>query len=222
MPQGKPEPRHRDRDRQTGDATIPEPAQPTRFAQPPIPRPPGQPLQPRCRCPPGPGRSSPPVRRGSRSRAASAERTSRPRGLREAGGHALGCEETDVIVIEEAHVGDTPREHRRAFDAHAEGETRIALGVDATVTEHLRVDHAAAQELEPDAVFADAAAGAATHDTRKLELQRRLGEREVVRTPLQDRTGAEEGPSEVLERPFEVAHGDALVDAERLDLMKHW
>ena len=136
-------------------------------------------------------------------------------------GHRLGDQETDVVVVEQAHVGDAPRQHRGALDAHAEGEARVALGVDPAVAQHLGMDHAAAEELEPAAVFAHAAAGAAAHDACELELQRRLGEREVVRAPLQRRARAEERSREILEGPLEVAHRDPLVDAEPLDLVKH-
>ena len=83
------------------------------------------------------------------------------------------------------------------------------------------MDHAAAQEFEPAAVLADAAAGAAADDACELELQRRLGEREVVGAPLQRRVRAEERSREVLEGALEVAHRDPLVDAEPLDLVEH-
>ena len=132
-----------------------------------------------------------------------------------------GTQETDVVVVEQAHVGNAPREHRRALDAHAECESRVAPGVDASVAQHLGMDHPAPEQLEPAAVFADAAAGAVTDDALQLELERRLGEREVVGTPLQRRAGAEERPREVLEAALEIAHGDALVDAESLDLVEH-
>ena len=56
---------------------------------------------------------------------------------RELHGRTRRPQEADVVVVEQAHVGDAPGEHRRALDAHAEGEPRIPLRVDAPVAQHL-------------------------------------------------------------------------------------
>ena len=60
------------------------------------------------------------------------------------------------------------------------------------------------------------------HTTQaELELERRLGEGEMVGAPLQRRVRPEERSREELEGALEVAHRDPLVDAEPLDLVKH-
>ena len=130
-------------------------------------------------------------------------------------------QEADVVVVEQAHVRNAPGEHGRTLDAHAEREARVALRVDAAVAQHVGVDHAAAQQLEPSAVLADAAAGAVADDAGELELERRLGEGEVVGAPLQRRVRTEERSREEFEGALEIAHRDPLVDAESLDLVEH-
>src|SRR5262245_40668236 len=50
-------------------------------------------------------------------------------------------QEPHVVLDEQAHVVERVATHRDAFDAHAEGETRPALGVVADRAEHVRVDH---------------------------------------------------------------------------------
>ena len=46
-------------------------------------------------------------------------------------------------------------EHGDALDAHAEGETGKDLGIDAAVAQHIGMDHAAAQDLQPAGPLAD-------------------------------------------------------------------
>ena len=79
-------------------------------------------------------------------------------------------EEADVVGEEVAEVVDAVGAGAEAVEAEAEGEALPLLGVDAAAGEHVRVDHAAAAELEPRAV-----------GPLDVELGRRLGEREVRR-----------------------------------------
>src|SRR6266571_6546799 len=88
-------------------------------------------------------------------------------------------EEAHVVVEELAHVGDTVRAHRVPLDAHAEGEPRHLLGVVAYGAEHVRMDHAAAEQLDPSTAFARAAARALAVRTGDVQFGGRLGEREI-------------------------------------------
>src|SRR4051812_40117000 len=134
--------------------------------------------------------------------------------------------ESHVALEEGAQVARTAAEHERPVDAHAEGETPVALGVDPTSGEHPRVDHAAAAPFDP----ALAATGTAVLDGPRLtpadeadhvDLGRGLGEREVRRSePCRDPL-AEHLLGEVVEGALEVGHRDALVDDEPLDLVEH-
>src|SRR5207244_6244266 len=58
-------------------------------------------------------------------------------------------QEGEVVLIEAPDVRDAVLQHRDALDAHAERETGVRLGIDAAVLEHLRMDHAAAEDLHP-------------------------------------------------------------------------
>ena len=121
-------------------------------------------------------------------------------------------------------VGYVVLQARNALDAHAEGEAGIHLRVDAGHAQDVRVDHAAAQDLEPARALAHAATlavvqmtRAAAHAAADVGLGGRLGEREEVRAEARLAIGAEHracrSSSSV---PFEVAEGDALVDDQAL------
>src|SRR5262249_50595452 len=94
-------------------------------------------------------------------------------------------QESRIVFEEEAHVGDAVAEHRGAFDAEAEGEARVAFGVDAAVGEDVRVDHAGPEDLEPARPLADATRAArrvGAEDALDVHLGAGFDEGEVART----------------------------------------
>ncbi len=131
-----------------------------------------------------------------------------------------------------AYVGDAVLDHGDALDAHAEGEAGDAFGVVGVVVgvdlaaffgdcgEDGGVDHAAAQEFDPAAVFALAAALASAEDAGDLNVGAGLGEGEEGREETGFDVAAEEGLHGVVERALEVGEGDVGVDAEAFDLME--
>ena len=70
-------------------------------------------------------------------------------------------EEAQVVLVEQPDVVDAVLQHRDALDAHAEREAGDLLRVVADRFEHGRMHHAAAEDLEPAGLLADAAAAAA-------------------------------------------------------------
>src|SRR5215475_6022549 len=86
-------------------------------------------------------------------------------------------EEAQVVVEEQADVVDPVLEDRDPVDAHAEGPARDLLGIVAAVAQHLGVDHARAQDLQPARLLAYPTAGAAAQEAQHVDLRRRLGER---------------------------------------------
>ena len=66
-------------------------------------------------------------------------------------------QEAQVVFVEQPDVLDTPLEQGHSFDAHAERKTGVSLRVVADRLEHGRVDHPAAENLEPAATLADSA-----------------------------------------------------------------
>ena len=99
-------------------------------------------------------------------------------------------------------------EHGDALDAHPEGPAGHFLGIVAHVAEHVRVHHPRAEDLEPAALLADAAAVAAADEAQHVDLGRGLGEREERRPEARSRARAEHLAGEQLERALEVGHGD--------------
>src|ERR1700758_748926 len=90
-------------------------------------------------------------------------------------------EPAQVGIVEGAQIGNAVFQHCHPFDPHSESKALIFGGIDAAILQHLRVDHAAAEDLEPITAGADLplAAGARAAD---IDFSRRLGEREITRT----------------------------------------
>jgi hypothetical protein len=131
-----------------------------------------------------------------------------------------------------AYVGDAVEHHGDALDAHAEGEAGDAFGVVGVVVrvelsaffgdcgEDGRVDHPAAEELDPAGVFALAAAFASAEDATDLHVGAWFGEGEEAGEEAGFDVVAEEGLHGVIERALEVGEGDVGVDGEAFDLME--
>src|SRR5687768_13480704 len=123
-------------------------------------------------------RALPPRSREGTSRARSRPRfraRPRTRAARTAGpscGELL--EEPEIVLVEQADVVDAVFQHRDAFDAGAEGESRIAFGVVADGLEQRGVNHSAAEDLQPARVLADRTAFAAAALAADIDLGARL------------------------------------------------
>src|SRR5215203_4700945 len=93
---------------------------------------------------------------------------------------------TEAVVVEPAHVRFEERaqvrhavfQHGDAVDPHAPGKSLELVRVEAAVSQHVRVDHAAAEDLEPVGALAEAdlATFAGALD---VDLRGRFREREV-------------------------------------------
>src|SRR5690349_19469467 len=77
---------------------------------------------------------------------------------------------------EGAQIGHAVFEHRDAVDAHAPGEALVLVRVEPAIAQHVRMHHAAAENLHPILAFAEAdlALVAAVLD---VDFERGLGER---------------------------------------------
>src|SRR5438876_8436878 len=137
-------------------------------------------------------------------------------------------ERLEAVMGEPAHVtleqlpqiGHAVFQHRDAVDAHAPSKTLIDVGIDAAGAQHIRMHHAAAENLQPVLAFAktDFALVAPALD---IDLERGLGERKARRPePHVDVIDLEERLAELVQDPFEVAEMRALVDDEAFDLVE--
>ena len=93
---------------------------------------------------------------------------------------AVMPEPAQIAVEEGAQIGDAVFEHGDALDPHAEGEALIDVGIEAAIGEHLGMDHAGAENLEPIAAGADLEAAAFAR-AADIDFGRRLGEGEIAR-----------------------------------------
>jgi hypothetical protein len=86
--------------------------------------------------------------------------------------------------------------------------------------QHLGVHHAGAQDLQPVVALAHLHR-AAFPGTLDVDLGRGFREREVRGAEAGPDLRAEIGREELLQRPFQVRHGDVAVDGQPLDLVEH-
>src|ERR1043165_9350801 len=103
--------------------------------------------------------------------------------------HSELLQHAQIVLEQRPDVGDVELEHRNAVDAEAEGEAAPLLGVDADVAQHLRVHHAAAEDLHPAGLRTGAAAGALAEDARHVDFRARLRERKKARAHAHLRVG---------------------------------
>src|SRR5690348_242432 len=127
-------------------------------------------------------------------------------------------QEAQVRLVEEADVVDVVLEHRHSLDAETPRVAVPARRVDAAVAQHLRMHHAATADLEPALVPAALAAHPAADAARDVELEARLGEREVARPHTYLAVAAIQRLDHVEQRAFQVADREAFVDRKSLDL----
>src|SRR5690348_10531695 len=112
--------------------------------------------------------------------------------------------ETYVVLEERPQVGDAVAQHCQPFDAHAEREAGVPLGVDAAVPQDVRMHHAAAQHLQP----ARAAVVAVPAD---IHLGRGLGEREIAWPETHLERLPEECGHEGFERSLQVRESGRII-----------
>src|SRR6516165_4723795 len=139
------------------------------------------------------------------------------------------AERAEAVMGEPAHVGLEERakirhavfEHGDAIDPQTPREALILVGIEPAIAQHVRMHHAAAENLHPVVALAesDLALVALALD---VELERRLRERKERWTKAHlDLIDLEERLAEFLQDPFQMAEVGALVDDEPFDLVEH-
>src|ERR1700731_994067 len=88
-------------------------------------------------------------------------------------------QKADVVFEEHAEVGDVVLQHRQPVQSGPEGEPGEVCRVDAAVAQHLRMDHAGTQDLQP-AGLAAPASGAVAETTGDRGADARLGKGQMV------------------------------------------
>src|SRR6478736_6019082 len=130
-------------------------------------------------------------------------------------------EPAEVRREESTQVRHAVFQHGDTVDAEAEGEALIARRIEPDILEHVRMHHAAAENLEPLVAFADPDL-VADFGVPDVHFHRWLGEREVARAEAHLHLRYfEERLAEFLEHPFQMPEMSLLVDGEPLDLVEH-
>ena len=124
-------------------------------------------------------------------------------------------DEQDALVLLQAANGT-----HDALDAETERKAGVLFGIDAAAGEDVRMNHARAEDLDPALALAEAASLAAAGEAGYIDLSRRLGEREVVRTEADLRVRTEHPACEHRKSSLKIAHRNAAIDHKALDLVE--
>src|SRR5262252_4418623 len=138
-------------------------------------------------------------------------------------------ERAEAVMGKPAHVGleewakirHAVLEHGDAIDSQPPSEALILVGIEPAIAQHVRMHHAAAENLHPVVALAesDLALVAVALD---VDFERRLRERKERRAEAHlDVIDLKERLAEFLQDPFQMAEVGALVDDEPLDLVEH-
>ena len=129
-------------------------------------------------------------------------------------------QEADVVLGIEAKVIDAVFKLTDAFDPHSEGEAGIFAAVDPEVVEHFGMDHAAAEDLNPSGMFADAAAYAAADTAIDIHFGAGFREGEIGRAEADANVFAEHFLHKEIQGLFKIREGDVLVHIQTFGLME--
>src|SRR5256714_15278388 len=130
------------------------------------------------------------------------------------------AEPAHVALEELPQIGHAVFQHRDAVDPHPPAKALINVRIDPAGSQHVWMNHAAAENLQPVLAFAEANLTLVA-PALDVDLERGLGERKK-RWPEShvDVLDLEERLAELVENPFEVTEMGSLVDDKALDLVK--
>src|ERR1700730_2348634 len=130
-------------------------------------------------------------------------------------------EPADVGLEESPQIRHAIFQHCDAVDPDAPREPLKDIGIEAAVSQDIRMHHAAAQNLEPILALAKAHLAPVAR-TLDIDFHRLIVEGKITRPePHLDVRNLEKGFAGFFENPFEMAKMRGAVDDEALDLIKH-
>src|ERR1700758_352295 len=121
-------------------------------------------------------------------------------------------QDAQVVLPEEPDVGNAVALRGDPVDAETPREAGPLVRVVADVSEDSGIDGAGTAHLEPACVLAENAPFAVAEKARDVELDGRLGEREVARPHAHVAILPEHRSHEMHQRSLEVGEGDVPVD----------
>src|SRR5258708_18858919 len=137
-------------------------------------------------------------------------------------------QEPYIAVEEQLNIIHAVLQNRNAFHTHAKRKARNLRGIVVDESVDIRVNHAAAEQLDPAAGFAIAAgsavanASATAEDAADLYIGTGFSERKKRRIEARLHTRSEERLHGVVERAFQIAERNVRIDGQAFHLMKNW
>src|SRR5260370_17082146 len=105
-------------------------------------------------------------------------------------------------------IVDIVLELRQAIDANAKGKAGKMIRVIIHETVDGRINHASAEQLDPTRLLAHRAARAAAEHARRVDFDRRLGERKIARPQARFHFTPEKFPHQIFDTTLHTAELD--------------
>src|SRR3979490_911609 len=113
-----------------------------------------------------------------------------------------------VVLKIELQIVDVVFELRQPFDTQTEGEAGEMFRIIVHETVDGRIDHPRAEQLNPARLLADLATRASAEYARRVDFNRRLGERKITRPQARLHFGPQKFTHEIFDRTLEIAKSD--------------
>src|SRR5438552_18774965 len=81
-----------------------------------------------------------------------------------------------IVFKKRTNVRDVELDHRRAIEAETERRSTPLVGIDSDIAQHLRMNHAAAENLTPAGERTGVAPLASAEDAGHVDFRRRPGD----------------------------------------------
>src|SRR5882672_12405975 len=130
-------------------------------------------------------------------------------------------QEPHVVLKIKLQIVDVVFELRQTFDAQTEGEAGKSFRIIVDETINGRIDHPRAEQLNPTRLLADVAARTSAEYARRVDFNRRLGERKITRPQARLHFGPQKFAHEIFDRTLEIAERDVSIDGQPLNLVEH-
>src|SRR5262249_59554033 len=133
---------------------------------------------------------------------------------------AIGGEPADIGLEERAQIRHAVFEHSDSIDPQSPREALILVRIEPAIAQHVRMHHAAAENLHPVVALAESDL-ALVASALNVDLERGLGEWKERRAEAHlHMIDFEKGLAEFLQDPFQMAEMRTRIDDEALDLVE--
>src|SRR5680860_1336345 len=129
--------------------------------------------------------------------------------------------EPKVILIEQAQIRDTVFQHGDSLYPHAKGETGVSFHIVVHKSEHVGINHARSQDLQPSTLTTYPAAVTSAHHAGHVYLYGRFCEGEKMGSHANATLLPKHSPNEDVQGPPQICQSNPFIHNQPFYLMEH-